>query len=352
MFVMSALCPAEHSTCFGGLSFSAISHHNFFFGLTAKSCAGRNLCRPALFYESEKMASSELAFVHIPKCAGTAIEDAALAAVPQVRWGRRHAEGVMVGLGKGVPFEAGTPASSTVLRACSMYFRLRDHHYGVNRFHISWNRTSCCSWWHIPPSALPASELYYHAPIRFCVVRDPYLRLMSDYLNAHPHLKQMNGSALCGKVEHMRINFHTFALNRMALSSRGDYYDCHMLPQARFVASNWVYLSTLLRWEREEAVVKLASQEPGCNVVLSFERLQSEFPQLMSWAGLNINLTAKVPTVSSEHRGAPAPCFTPDGARAVLRSIRSRSSANTDATHEKLLRGFLQEDTAMFNFGE
>ena len=180
-----------------------------------------------------------LSFLHIPKTGGSAIEEAAFNA--GVLWGRYY--GLHCGLASG-------PA------------------YGkCNR--VAYAR---CSWHHQPPDKLVGQQHqqpYYAARVRFCVVRDPFERLRSEYIykmtlseerrrivrncctSSNPDIrvasywKAHNQRVTCRELlngsdfnEWLRVH------GQWSSSYEGD---CHFVPQTVFVVPQHMELAELTR---------------------------------------------------------------------------------------------------------
>ena len=100
--------------------------------------------------------------------------------------------------------------------------------------------------------------------------------------------------------------------------------NCWFEPQSAYLAPHFVYAHQLSRFDR----VVRASSERGCNVVLRYENLSSEFAVLMDWLGLNVRLPPQQTSRPRPGRATDSTCFTAGGARKLLsaatRSIVSR----------------------------
>jgi len=137
----------------------------------------------------------KLVFLHIPKNAGTAIEDLAFA--HGVAWGRNA---------------------------------------DFDSCHIKANR--CLAAWHEPPALLPRGNPYSaQAPV-FCVVRNPFLRVVSEYkyLHSHPEFQWDNADIL------QKYGCSDAGLNAWLVRALSRYQSghsflqmCHMLPQSFYI---------------------------------------------------------------------------------------------------------------------
>jgi hypothetical protein len=208
-------------------------------------------------------------------------------------------------------------------------------HHGHLATAYSRNQT-CCSWWHVPPWRLQPSA-YYAAPMRFCVVRDPFTRLFSAYERTHRWVDGVNGSSLCQQIETKgAARFHEWVkfVAHWIDTGRLMRNDCHLLAQAEYLAESYVNISTLTSMDRKEAALILGSKGPGCNIVLRFEQLAVEFAQLMRWLELDdVKIDDDwVPRVSGTH-GA---CLSAHGVRTQL--LPASSAADNLTTRDvKLL---------------
>ena len=340
--------------------------------------------------------STRLAFVHIPKTAGTAIENAA--AEVGVKWGLvyelmlwNNASCTIQSVRKGaclapsaatqlqssgngwsagecehhVRYECGQPSCRDcpsaafagrtpfeVGRVPSCSFR------GVSAAAADQQTRSvyqqhCCYWWHLPPPLLrhdPRPAL--RTPHRFCVVRNPYTRLLSAYrdhwrrpvdcnsayfasnLSGHEiatlrgqptSIAAFNPPSLSAWVRLLDSGFSWAdertpreswgrASNASMEESPSSSWSAHPLtcwfePQSAYLAHEW-------RWARDlqddtSGRVRRAHMAPsdrGCKIVLRYENLADEFAALMRWAGLNISLPVKRPTSSGTSAWKRAVC--------------------------------------------
>lgn len=130
--------------------------------------------------------TKELIFLHIPKNAGTAIEDAG--SEKNMTWGR------------------------------NMNFATCEWHDYVVDTH--------CSQWHVPPRYIRKPVVYSQAYEIFCVVRHPYARALAEY-----RWEAFQNSWNCTPA----------LLNTFWRQLVSDYQknrftrDCHVLPQAEYI---------------------------------------------------------------------------------------------------------------------
>eukprot|EP00929_Paragymnodinium_shiwhaense_P039807 TRINITY_DN20861_c0_g1_i1.p1 TRINITY_DN20861_c0_g1~~TRINITY_DN20861_c0_g1_i1.p1 ORF type:complete len:347 (+),score=36.57 TRINITY_DN20861_c0_g1_i1:113-1153(+) len=174
----------------------------------------------------------KLVFLHIPKNAGTTIEN--LGRADGKRWGRFH-----------------TPHA----------VRMPDG--------------NSCMAWHVPPRLMTEPNPYADPSAEvFCVTRDPWDRMVSEYIYLlsvyykwpMPHV--MDGPK-CTK-----LGFNAFVQNSIAEMERGHRYisDCHMLPQ-------WDYIED-----------PMAPEHQWCQHVLDIGELTPQFNNLMSQHGLSLRM--------------------------------------------------------------
>ncbi len=143
---------------------------------------------------------SDLSFIHIPKTGGTSVEDQGK--MHGVHWGRHN--------------------------------------------QINTDTKSTCSFWHVP-----GRQDSTNIKTTFCVVRDPYDRIKSEY--GHRNKKT--------REEHITPeNFNHFVKENLREAKRNsDVNNCHLRPQTEYTRY--------------------------CDHVLRFENLESDFNNLMNKYG-------------------------------------------------------------------
>ena len=180
---------------------------------------------------SAPSANGSLAFLHIPKTAGSTIETLAGTGWTKLRCGR-HEEGIV------------------------------------------WKRDRCDSW-HTPPRDIVPRERLYPRSRTFCIVRDPIDRLLSEFkFEYRTSATKMNDTRKARNwIRRKAANIAARRRNNSALSSRPEGSGiCHFLPQSWFV------------WDEAGACT--------CTFVLRFERLEQEFDELMRAFGLRHRLAS------------------------------------------------------------
>jgi len=178
-----------------------------------------------------------LNFLHIPKVAGTSIEDQRFEAhgVDGPLWGR-HAD-----------LKCST--SETCAAPGSTHCRMSEN--------------TCCSSWHTPPSTDHMLAEVYRACETFCVVRDPVTRLASEF-------KYRGGK--CNSTE-----FAAFVAEKLVELKSDPYMsDCHFVPQTVYVFGNKGTQNPI--------------NPPFCQHVLRQESLTDDFNALMTQFGLPLEL--------------------------------------------------------------
>eukprot|EP00927_Polykrikos_kofoidii_P029769 TRINITY_DN2567_c0_g1_i1.p1 TRINITY_DN2567_c0_g1~~TRINITY_DN2567_c0_g1_i1.p1 ORF type:complete len:531 (+),score=73.18 TRINITY_DN2567_c0_g1_i1:227-1594(+) len=179
---------------------------------------------PASFRENQ----ARLIFLHIPKNAGTAIEEAGM--VEGVRWGRHWTWGTV---------------------------EMPDGYW--------------CNKYHVPPTFLPDANKYDGAEV-FCVTRHPYERAVSEYkylLSVPWGREYIGGKDSAARCSAEQMNeFIVSSLNLYLMGHRFSK-DCHMIPQSDYI------------WTGEHQ---------WCKDILRVEEFPDSFDRLMQSRGLNVRL--------------------------------------------------------------
>lgn len=217
-----------------------------------------------------------VSFVHIPKTAGTTLEN--LAKAHGLTWGHdydwRRVDEVKRLTAEGNEDKLG-----------------RLHSIGTASDELTTCRTGCpcgtgCCWWHIPPRFLLDWRPYYKHVVKFCVVRNPFSRLLSQY-------SWKTGGKCVDTPE--KAKERDDVLRRelmMAATSPGriNYGDCHYLPQHWYVADHvdkrWmdeVWGKGNMHAAKPPATMSLANAQ-SCNFVVRFEHLSEDLSVLGEFA--------------------------------------------------------------------
>jgi len=192
-------------------------------------------------------AGNSIFFAHIPKNAGTAIEHAGFES--GVVWGR------------------------------NAFLALNITHAWLGGRPMPDN--NICSFHHIPPGQFADPNPYDGRRV-FCVTRDPYDRIVSDYRyltrNAGKwwtplywwfglHRNGMSTSLLCSPE-----GLNHFVQTSLLVYQRGSRYinDCHMIPQHEYIWSESMH-----RW---------------CDDVIPMHELSTRFADLMAEIGSDVRL--------------------------------------------------------------
>lgn len=139
----------------------------------------------------------------------------------------------------------------------------KKHNIPWGRFNMTLNSidNNICSFWHIPPKHLKAGTSVYDKSPTFCVIRDPFDRIVSAYVYLH----RFNPSRLNATDMNEWLQLH---LPRISKSVEND---CHFLPQHEFIF-------------RDDA-------SPTCEHILNFHELDSQFNSLMQKYSLDVDIT-------------------------------------------------------------
>lgn len=224
--------------------------------------------------------SRPLTFMHIPKTAGTLIEEIAKSA--NITWGMNL-----------------------------------DKLHGQEQMSTSGPWTWTCNAYHAPPQYLRDPSVYQSAEV-FCVTRHPYDRAVSEYtyLNAVPWGSEElpTGSPPCSPA-----NLNSFLRHKLGQFKRAPHMkfinDCHFLPQ-----SEYIWADDGRQW---------------CQHVLRLEDFPSEFNKLMKSSGYAMKITkpakansyrSSCPGLSSRDLGEPT--------RQLLDEVYAKDFENLGYLHE------------------
>ncbi|KAL3902812.1 MAG: hypothetical protein SGPRY_011912, partial [Prymnesium sp.] len=211
-------------------------------------------------------SQAPLAFIHIPKTGGSAVEAAGLAS--GYHWGNFVDDwpGGHCPYGKWCERELPCHTESR----CE---DLREKKCGQHACNSSWLP---CSPWHLPPiefarRGLAAPAYNASTDDTFCVVRNPYDRVMSELVFEEAQAAIRNGS----KQRCDRSWMKRALLSRMEqMNWDPNAADCHWLPQ-------WMYVDP-------HATAKMA-----CGIILRFEDLEAGFRELMFRRGIHAEVTVE-----------------------------------------------------------
>ena len=280
-----------------------------------------------MLHDAKHSAGHLLTFVHIPKNAGTAIEDAALKQ-QKLQWGKR-ADGdssqtdMEMRMGVGV-----TQYPDEPVRSCR---KERGRFIEGGR-----DRSGCCTFWHVPPRYLRVNESVgrslYEKPLRFCVWRDPVERLLSNYLMGHGEYRTRTLPSLCDELQRRHPSgltaFDVYAKHMVAMvKGYAAADDCHFLSQRHYVGRRHVLVAELRG--RSHGEVARALYDPhdarSCNVVLRYDNLSAQFNELMAWAHVHVKLS---PLPSNKRLGNETTGTANQMCAYPARSLLSNSTAS------------------------
>lgn len=230
-------------------------------------------------------------FVHIPKTAGTAIEKVGKSI--GVVWGHDYDE-KRWNIIKELEKEDKSKAAS--------FPAVKSNHPDINVCDKGCACKNGCCWWHIPPKYLTDFRPYYMPPVRFCIVRNPISRVLSQY--------SWLGSSTCPEtVEDLRAR-DAYIIKKLQLfrnQSKANLDDCHYIPQIEYIAAG--ITETYFRdfWSRPlsqgEAIEKIQSlQYDGdgdlqqCNLVARFEHLTEDMSLISKWTNYDLTIPWQNPS--------------------------------------------------------
>lgn len=176
-----------------------------------------------------------LEFIHIPKNAGTTIEN--IANDKDVKWGRYKPE---------------------------------------HEEYIREDNDKICTYWHLPPKQFKQGN-FYEKDKTFCVVRDPYKRLISEYA-----YRNMNNPAVNDKRQFNKW----LRYNLTPENFKGKAKNCHFIPQYEYIYDN--------------------QGNRTCDHILDFENLTNEFNALMEKENIDVHLDATKKDNKSEYTLRPS----------------------------------------------
>mmetsp|Transcript_40572 Transcript_40572/g.95270 ORF Transcript_40572/g.95270 Transcript_40572/m.95270 type:complete len:351 (-) Transcript_40572:124-1176(-) len=160
---------------------------------------------------------SSLQFVHIPKNAGTYVENLAAAQDPPLFFGSKRE--------MRLPKLERPWKNSSKIESCDIKFHNKTGTY------TGWHN-KCCSWWHIPPRMFTDFESSSSSDTQlFGIVRDPIERAISEVRwQNRQEVAPLSNKALSSRirksVRHREYNINEF--NTIG-------WDCHFLEQYLYV---------------------------------------------------------------------------------------------------------------------
>jgi hypothetical protein len=169
----------------------------------------------------------KLKFVHIPKTAGTSIENIALK--HNIKWGANE-------WGKKDYNEKLIKEHNNCFTLDKPWIHLKSNYTSDN---------NKCSPWHIPPSKL-GRNIYNENDKLFCVVRNPYNKIVSEYKKHRS--KNISKNELNKFVKNYINNTNIY----------NNLFNCHLIPQHEYT----------------HGYIK-------CDHILKYENLHDEFKELM-----------------------------------------------------------------------
>lgn len=206
---------------------------------------------------------ADIALVHIPKTGGTSIEHAGHRSPLGLRWGFQYERDRFRKIRRGLPLlESKIPACLG-----------------------NWGKR-CCSWWHVPPRQMRDWRPYFGAPNRFCVVRDPYARALSEY--SFGHGKDVR-KLTCGQLNRTEVN--EWLRDRMMQYANGAVAvsDCHWIPQYQYIEPHVGVRGGTVdtrAYDTPDAYIDAGPDGRSCNRVIQLEHLATDLPALMAELGV------------------------------------------------------------------
>lgn len=214
---------------------------------------------------------AEISLIHIPKSGGSSIENAGFS--KGLLWGFLYEKPRFRKLRmENIPVESSVPN-------CVGGFSQKG---------------KCCSLWHIPPMWVHDGRPHYRAPVRFCAVRDPYSRVLSEYSFRHG---RQTRAKTCNQLNRTQVNVWLRDQMTTYISGSVGLDDCHWIPQHAYVQQGLGVHGAKRALGDLTLGFGRSFEKPGpdraCNYVIKMETLSSDFPLVMKKAGLS---RIKLPT--------------------------------------------------------
>ena len=214
----------------------------------------------------------KLAFTHIPKTGGSAIERWAFS--HGIRWGCYDRSLLDLKNRQVFAFEQTGEADEEIwtrtLKGCEHIIEAREK--------------LCCNPWHIP-MVVPLSPLRWLGPRwNFCVTRDPVHRIVSQYF-WEVNYRHWDRTAM------LRFPWLPHRLNEWVLQSIQKVYkepftiDCHIVHERAYMARDIVWAKDLQPFGCAQTP-RPSMQQGLCNILVRFEHLESDLRALMQRANL------------------------------------------------------------------
>lgn len=215
---------------------------------------------------------SNLTFLHIPKNAGSSIEEVALQ--NGIHWG----EYMNLAWRNNVTFE-GMPNTSFTGDSSSFEVWLYKSVFQKPP-RVKMPDGNFCSPYHIPPSFREAPDVYRGTEV-FCVTRNPYDRFVSEYkyliglVNDGATYPQLWSDALLEHPQCSPIGLNNFLQKELLKYSEGERFrlDCHLLPQTEYIFSeDHVWCADILRIEELPSSFNKLMESKGYTMRLGSEK--------------------------------------------------------------------------------
>jgi hypothetical protein len=204
---------------------------------------------------------TDLVLVHIPKTGGTSIEQAALKSKSRLLWGFQYDHARFRQKRRGLP------KVESLIPLCVGNFGMK-----------------CCSWWHIPPRYVNEWRPYYSAQHRFCAVRDPYARALSEYsFRGGKTTRKLK----CDQLNKTEVNTWLRGRLQAQLEGANTLDDCHWYPQYQYIEPNVGVrgLPPPPPAAPGNLYIDAGLDGRSCNTVMRMESLTTDFVEVMAEFG-------------------------------------------------------------------